>query len=74
MKLVAEILNQMLADGIISNYAVFGAVAQMRYTEAIVTMDAEILVIMPDQRNLDILGPVYAFCSSRCYNNSEPAG
>lgn len=35
MKQVAQLLNDMVADGVIDGYAVFGAVAQMRYTEAV---------------------------------------
>ncbi len=46
MKDVANFLNEMLADGIVSNYAILGAVAQMRYTEAVVTMDLDVLVAL----------------------------
>ncbi len=35
MKDVAILLNAMLRDGVIQSYAVFGAVAQMRYTGAV---------------------------------------
>ncbi len=34
MKEVAKLLNDMVVNGVITNYAVFGAIAQMRYTEA----------------------------------------
>ena len=44
---VATLLNDMVQSGIISNYAVFGAVAQMRNTEAVATLDADILVAVP---------------------------
>ena len=40
MDKVAVLLNEMVEQGIIADYAVFGAVAQMRYTEAVVTLDA----------------------------------
>ena len=46
MDKVARLLNGMVESGIIEDYAVFGAVAQMRYTEAVVTLDADILVAM----------------------------
>jgi hypothetical protein len=48
MKELAQLLNDIKGDNIIRNYAVFGAVAQMRYTEAVVTMDAEILIAVDD--------------------------
>ena len=65
---VARLLNDMVRDGVITQYAVFGAVAQMRYTEAVATFDADILVAVPDEQSLDLLSPIYAFCRSRGYN------
>ncbi len=59
---VATCLNAMVEARIISTYAVFGAVAQMRYTEAVATLDADILVALPDESSLDLLRPIYAFC------------
>jgi hypothetical protein len=34
---LAELLNEMFATGVITNYALFGAIAQMRYTEPVAT-------------------------------------
>lgn len=68
MKEVAQNLNDMVASGIISNYAVFGAIAQMRYTEAVVTLDADILVAVPDPERIDVLTPIYKFLESRGYS------
>ncbi len=65
MKDVAQLLNDMLEDGVITNYAIFGAVAQMRYTEAVVTMDMDVLVALPGEPGLDLLSPIYKFCESR---------
>jgi hypothetical protein len=59
VKEVAKLLNRMLASGIVTNYALFGAVAQMRYTEAIATMDADVLVAPPPGGGLDVLRPIY---------------
>jgi hypothetical protein len=67
MDKVAGLLNEMVVQGIIGDYAVFGAVAQMRYTEAVVTLDADILVAVPDPDTLDVLGPIYTFCRERGY-------
>jgi hypothetical protein len=67
MKDVAILLNEMRADGVIINYALFGAGAQMRYTEAVVTLDADILVSLPDPNQLDALKPIYGFCAQKGY-------
>jgi hypothetical protein len=50
MKDVARLLSDMLSANIIADYAVFGSVAQMRYTEAVVTMDAAVLIGDPTTR------------------------
>lgn len=67
MKEVAKLLNKMLDEGVIADYAVFGAVAQMRYTEAVSTMDADILVALPDDTGMDLLAPIYEFCAKHGY-------
>ena len=67
MKDVAELLNAMRAAGVIADYALFGAAAQMRYTEAVATLDADVLVDVPSSDMLDMLAPVYEFCKSRGY-------
>ena len=67
MEEVAKLLNAMVADGIVSDYAVFGAVAQMRYTEAVATLDAGILVTVPDADRIDALTPIYEYCAERGY-------
>jgi len=67
LKDVAQLLNEMLEESIISNYAIFGAVAQMRYTEAVMTMDMDILVALPQDAGLIVLSGIYAFCRARGY-------
>jgi len=67
MDKVAVLLNEMVEQGIIADYAVFGAVAQMRYTEAVVTFDADILVAVAEPDRVDVLSPIYAFCQERGY-------
>ena len=46
MKEVAKLLEAMKASGIVRYYALFGAVAQMRYTQPVATLDADVLVIL----------------------------
>ena len=73
MQEVVEVLNAMLKEEIITHYAVFGAVAQMRYTEAVVTLDADILIALPDEDNLDVLRPIYEFCSKHGFKTEGEA-
>jgi len=61
---VAELLNAMRDAGVISEYALFGAIAQMRYTEPVATLDADVLVAVPPQ-TLELLKPIYEFCAAR---------
>ncbi len=65
MKDVARLLSDMLSANVIADYAVFGSVAQMRYTEAVVTMDAAVLIVTQQQGSIDELSPIYEFCISR---------
>jgi hypothetical protein len=54
MERVARLLNDMAASGVISGYAVFGAVALMRYTEAVATLDADVLVVVPEPHGVGL--------------------
>lgn len=53
--------------GVIQNYALFGAIAQMRYTEPVATLDADVLVALTPSGRLDLLGGIYEFCATRGY-------
>ncbi len=52
---VARLLNELVAVGVIERYALFGAVAQMRYTEAVATLDVDVLVSVPGGGGLGYL-------------------
>lgn len=67
MKELAELLNQMQAAGVIQDYALFGAMAQMRYTEPVATLDADVLVAVPSPDRIDALRGIYEFCASKGY-------
>lgn len=73
MKELAELLNGMREAGAISDYALFGAAAQMRYTEPVATIDADVLVTVPGAEGLDKRGPVYQFCATRGYHPESEA-
>jgi hypothetical protein len=68
MREVAQLLNDMLRAGVIGNYAMFGAVAQMRYTQPVATLDADVLVSLPAMQDNNVLDPICHFCRSRGYN------
>jgi hypothetical protein len=61
----------MRGEGVIADYALFGAAAQMRYTEAVATPDADVLVVAPGPDRGDVLPPISDFCRSRGY---QPEG
>ena len=65
MEEVARLLNELLAAGVITNYALFGATAQMRYTEPVATLDVDVLVSLPAPEKLDLLKEIYAFCAAK---------
>jgi hypothetical protein len=71
LKNLAALLNAMVEAGVIGGYALFGAVAQMRYTEAVATLDAAVLVSVANPEKLDVLASIYKFCAQRGY---EPEG
>lgn len=68
MKELAQLLIAMREADVIENYAVFGALAQMRYTEPIATLDADVLVAVPAPDRLDVLSAIYEFCAARGYH------
>jgi hypothetical protein len=67
MKELAHLLGDMLASGVVQNYALFGATAQMRYTEPVATLDADVLVAVPTPERIDALHGIYEFCAVRGY-------
>ena len=67
MKELAQLLNEMQRAGVIRNYALFGAVAQMRYTESVATLDADVLVAVPAPERLNARSGIYEFCAARGY-------
>jgi hypothetical protein len=73
MRDVGVLLNDMRAAGVITSYALFGAVAQMRYTEPVATLDADVLVAVPAPDRLDVLASVYQFCADSGYRSEGEA-
>jgi hypothetical protein len=71
VKELAGLLNEMQSSGVIQNYALFGAIAQMRYTEPVVTLDVDDLVDVPAQDRIDVLAGICEFCAA---NEYQPEG
>ncbi len=63
----------MLASGVIQNYALFGAMAQMRYTEAVATLDADVLVAVPSPDKMDVLAEIYECCNEHGFQTGGEA-
>lgn len=57
------LLNGLREAGVIRNYALFGAMAEVRYAESVSTFDVDVLVDLPDTKRLDALQPIYDYCS-----------
>jgi len=64
------VLNQMVADGVIENYAVVGAVGAMFYVEPFSTKDLDVLVPTPEDR-LIIELPGWDYLKARGYTKIE---
>ena len=61
-------LNQMVADGIVSEYVIGGAMAAMFYTEPFHTDDLDIFVGFPEpQPAILSLEPIYKYLKSKGY-------
>ena len=59
MKSTLEVLNRLVSEKIIDDYAIGGAMGAMFYTEAVTTMDLDIFVLFSDDSTLIPLAPIY---------------
>jgi hypothetical protein len=73
MKQVFALLNEMVRDGALENYAVAGAVGAMFYVEPFSTQDIDILVMTPEDR-LVIELPGLAYLKARGYTEFRNEG
>lgn len=67
MKSTLEMINRMQADGIISKYAIGGAVGATFYLEPLATADVDIFVMLPTGPGSSLLsiGPIYNYLRGR---------
>ena len=59
MKKTLEVLNRLVVEKIIKDYAIGGAMGAVWYMEAISTMDLDIFVLFADETSLDPISPIY---------------
>ncbi|SRR5712692_5839033 len=75
MKNTFAVLNRMVRDGAIDNYAVAGAVGAMFYIEPFSTQDIDVLVVTPDTENKVILElPGLEYLKAQGYTEIRGAG
>lgn len=67
------VLNQMVADGVIEDYAVAGAIGAMFYVEAFATADLDVFVLTPENRIIIEL-PGWEYLKARGYTKIEKEG
>lgn len=70
MNIVAaiKIINEMLKDNVIENYALGGALAVTFYTEPIATQDVDIFCqVKSPENSLMILAPIYDYLTGKGY-------
>lgn len=66
MKDTLEVINRMQADGVISQYAIGGAVGATFYLEPAATVDLDLFVTLPGGGGLLVsLSPIYEYLKSR---------
>lgn len=59
MKTALRVLNDLVAEKVIRDYAIGGAMGAMFYMEAVTTMDLDVFVVFNDDLNLLPLQPIY---------------
>jgi hypothetical protein len=78
LKSTLQVINGMVADGIIQKYAVAGAVAALNYVEPTLTEDLDILVSLDDLQGghskLDPLAPLISYLRDRGYKEFKKEG
>jgi hypothetical protein len=73
VKQVVQLIHDMQGAGIIRNYALFGAIAQMRYTQPVITFDVDVLIALESPGRIAALSGVYAFCATKGYQTEGEA-
>ena len=67
MKEAIKVLNEMMASGVINDYAIGEAMGATFYLEPVLTMDLDVFVLFADDTNLLPLQPIYDYLKKRGY-------
>ena len=67
MEKTLKVLNGLEESGVISRYAIGGAIAATFYVESVVTFDLDIFILLPTKGNLLTLEPIYTALRRRGY-------
>jgi len=67
MKATLEVINQMEADGVVSNYAIGGAVGATFYLEPVATLDIDIFITFQETSGSPLISltPIYDYLTRR---------
>jgi hypothetical protein len=69
MEKALQVLNQLEADGVLSRYAIGGAIGATFYTEPVPTYDLDVFVVLPASHSgLLTLAPIYDALRLRGYS------
>ena len=71
MKEALKVLAELVAEGVIENYAIGGAMGATFYLEPVVTMDLDVFVLFKDNTSLLPLQPIYDALKKRGYRPDE---
>ena len=77
LKRTFQVINEMVADGVIRKYAVTGAIATLNYLEPTETEDLDILVSIDHfstESGLATLGPIPSYLQERGYSDWRMEG
>lgn len=73
MKKTLQVINKLLEEKILLDYAIGGAMGALFYAEAVMTVDLDVFVLFPDDSSLLPLAPVYAKLTEWGYLPDERA-
>ena len=71
MKTALRVLNDLVSENVIKDYAIGGAMGAMFYMEAITTIDLDVFVLFNDDLNLLPLQPIYDALKAKGYSPDE---
>jgi hypothetical protein len=71
MEATLKTLNELERSGIISRYAIGGAMGAMFYVEPLLTFDLDVFIVLPQRGTLLTLEPLYEALRARGYEEED---